>query len=121
MNRSTPAVSPRIFAAVSGPTPTTASSGGRELVDSGLDLGVQLVDLTVKVRSVLDQLAGEAGDEGAGVGQRVQVGFDGVVGAGSVQGPGRGLPGRVELVQVPSQSSDDPGSFCDKVFAVVDQ
>src|SRR4051812_12687682 len=76
---------------------------------------------TVKVRRVLDQAAGQAGDERAALGQGVQMGFDGVVGAGSVQGPGRGRPGRVELVQVPPQSSDDPCAFCEKVFTVVDQ
>jgi len=46
-------------------------------------------------------------------------------GRGQVFGPPqtarRGLPGRVEFVQVPAQPVDDPGALGDEVLAVADQ
>jgi hypothetical protein len=64
------------------------------------------------------RLAGEPGDHASEV---LEVGVDLVEGALGVQAACFRLPRWVELVQVPAESADQPGSLSDQGFSVVDE
>lgn len=87
-------------------------------VDSGADLGGELVDGRGPFAQPLEQGAGQPGDHIVEAGDVVP---DLVVGVGPVRGAGARLPCGIEFVQVPEQPADQPGSFGDQRFAVVDQ
>ena len=115
----TPAVSPTILAAVSGPTPATASKVGASALDERADLALERsLSRTVRWRTCADDLAGDAGRPAPrhrrGGGECVEV-------ACSWSATCRRVPGRVELVEVPAQPVDAAGPLCDEVLAVVDQ
>ena len=108
LNRRTSAVSATILAAVSAPTPTTASRVGASVV----------------TRSVISRSRARSGRSGPGRGRRSRAamratnrpstlgepGGDGVEVLVAGQRPRRRVPGRVELVEVPAQPVDAAGS-----------
>jgi hypothetical protein len=91
---------------------------GRQALHEGGDLVLEVVDLGSEARQRSTRLRASRATVPGTPSSRA---LDRVVGAGSVEAAGGGLPGRVELVEMPAKPSGDAGAFCDKDFAVVDQ
>jgi len=117
LNRSTPADSPTILAAVSDPHPD-GEQRGRQLLGEFGDLDRQGLDARGEFGAPMGEFPGEPGDQARLVTESAENLREGSLG---VEAAGLRLPGRVEFVQVPTKSADQPGSFCHKGFAMIDQ
>ena len=112
------ATSATILAAVSAPTPTRASSAGARSVTRAVISRSSARSCDGELADVGGDLAGDPGDHPV---QARQAGGDGVDVAVAGQRPGRRVPGRVELMEVPAEPVDAPGPLVDQVFSVIDQ
>ena len=79
---------------------------------------LELFDLVAELAAALDDLSGEASDDTVDLGER---GGELVQGAAAGERAGGLFKVGVELVQMPAQPADDPGSFLYQVFAVIDK
>jgi len=91
---------------------------GREAGNAVLDLAFQRLDLDRQLAAAFDKLAREAGDESL---LCVELGCQPVEGTNASERARGGLERRAELVQVPTQTVDQPCPFGNQVLAVVDE
>jgi hypothetical protein len=100
LKRSTPAVSPRILAAVSGPQPQIASRVGVSVSTSSVISRSSFPISIVSERQRATEVASEPSDSTV---EAFETGGKPVEAACTVERPGRWLGAEVELVQVPAQ------------------
>ena len=117
-NRSTPAVSPTILAAVSGPQPCIASNDGARGSTRAVITLLQLVDHRGDPVDVGQHVAGHLGID---AGQGLQPGGQLAAGLGKPQGLRGGVDRRVDPVGVPAEPVDHPGPLGHQVLTPVDQ